>query len=112
MKKIVRLTENDLVRIVKRVISEQKTSITIEELEGKFGKGSKFCFSDMNLQREIKVQGLKNIIFHKVESGDTYSKLLRMTEQKNSLKTMNPKCDLINNLQAGFVIMMSKLPGQ
>ena len=112
MKKIIRLTESDLTRIVKRVIEEQATSTTVDNLKKKFGTDSKFCFTDQDLKREMGLQGLGHINFYKVKSGDTYGGLLQKTEQKDSLKTMNPKCDLRNNLQAGTVIMMSNLPSR
>ena len=35
MKKIIRLTESDLTRIVKRVIEEQATSTTVDNLKKK-----------------------------------------------------------------------------
>lgn len=53
MKKIVRLTESDLINIVKRVISEQKTpeewQMEIRKVESQIGNPSKWTMDDYNL---------------------------------------------------------------
>lgn len=53
MRKIIRLTERDLTRIVKRVISEQNTpeewESEIRKIESQIGNPSKWTMDDYNL---------------------------------------------------------------
>jgi glycerol-3-phosphate cytidylyltransferase-like family protein len=119
MKKVIRLTESDLVRIVKRVISEQPTDSKAKSMAmnkksiTKPGQGGKYCFSDSDLIKEIKNTGNHNIELYRIKQGDTLSHVYEKIDQKEALKTMNPQCDLKskNGFRVGDVIMMSLLPG-
>jgi hypothetical protein len=119
MKKIIRLTESDLVRIVKQVISEQPSSQELERIATNMlykgpkpnEDGAKYCFTKDGLKKEIKKVGPHNLKIHKIEEGDTPNSIKGMTDQVESLKYMNPDCD-INKPRLNDVILVSLLPGR
>ena len=119
MKKIVRLTENDLVRIVKRVISEQPKGPELDRIVTSMlnkgpkptEPGAKYCFTKEDLKRDIEIEGSHNIRIYKIKKGDTPDKIKGMTDQVSALSKMNPRCDM-NKPRFNDVILVSKLPGQ
>ena len=119
MKKIVKLTENDLARIVKRVINEQAKGVELDkiatDLLNKGPKpteaGAKYCFTKETLKKDILLGGPQNILIYKIKNGDTPNILKTKTFQIDSLSRMNPKCD-INKPKVNDVILISKLAGK
>jgi hypothetical protein len=119
MKKIVRLTENDLVRIVKRIISEQPKGNELDKVVTSMlskgpkptEPGAKYCFTKEDLKKDIELEGSHNIRIYKIKKGDTPDTIKRMTDQVSGLSKMNPRCDM-NKPKLNDVILVSKLPGQ
>jgi hypothetical protein len=119
MKKIVKLTESDLRRIVNRVlmleISDEDAKLEAEKMLKNGPKpsesGAVYCFTKDLLVREIKNVGPKNLFLYKIKKGNAYSGIEAMTDQVEALKTMNPRCDLKKNLRANDVILISSMPG-
>jgi len=113
MKRIIRLTENDLVRIVKRVINEQPSSGDRDKIADQMmGKvkpdtNAKYCFTQKKLANEILAGGKNYIKLYKIKTGDTLSKIKGFTEQ--DLISMNPNCQLNDpkKFRAGDVLMYS-----
>jgi len=115
MKKIITLTESDLTRIVKRVIMEQQSKSEMDTLaKTKMSKvtpkqGGKYCFTQDGLSKEIGNTGQKNIVLHKIVTGETLGGI--KTKQTAALHTMNPLCKFKdkNGFRAGDVMMYSTL---
>jgi hypothetical protein len=119
MKKVIKLNESDLMRIVKRVLSEQSQpeEYYIGRAKAMMGKvkpdnNGKYCFSEKHLVNDIKQEGERNIYLHKIKTGDTLGKILDITMQDDALYPMNPDCKLRekNGFRIGDVIMYSLLP--
>lgn len=120
-KKVIRLTENDLTNIVKRVINEQSKSTAeytqmADELLRKGPKptesGAKYCFTKNDLINDIKNEGTDNIRLYKIKTGDSISKLKSMTMQQDHMIKVNRLCNLNdkNGVKVNDVIIVSMLP--
>ena len=120
-KKVIRLTENDLTNIVKRVINEQSKSTAeytqmADELLRKVPKptesGAKDCFTKNDLINDIKNEGTDNIRLYKIKTGDSISKLKSMTMQQDHMIKVNRLCNLNdkNGVKVNDVIIVSMLP--
>jgi LysM repeat protein len=121
MKKVIKLTESDLRKIIERVISEQSYSwdnnppIETQMKTIKPDAGGKYCFSTQMAQRLRKESGLSHILY-KVKKGDVLSKLI----QKNggpansiySIEYDNDLCPEIKKgiIKAGDVLALSTFP--
>jgi hypothetical protein len=119
MKRIVRLTETDLTRIVKRVISEQltreqalaKAQEMIKNGPKPTESGAKYCFTKEFLAQQILNQGAKNLGMYKIKSGDSESKIIDYTGTDQKLKPLNPRCEWgSKDIKANDVILFSKMP--
>lgn len=119
-KKIIRLTEQDLMNIVKRVIG-QKSDSTLDypkiadEMLRKGPKptesGSKYCFTKNDLINQIKIEGKDNLELYKIKPGDGINKINGLTDQKDSLHSVNRLCNLKdkNGLKVNDIIVFSNL---
>ena len=105
MKKFIRLTETDLVNIIKKTIVESKRLLNIPR--PKPDPGCKECFSEQDI-----INANDNSIFYKVKSGDTLEgiKKTKGANSIESLKHFNKKCDLGKNIKAGDVIIIDRSP--
>jgi hypothetical protein len=122
-KKIIRLTETDLTKIVKKVISEQTTLIDYngkmaDELLRKGPKptesGAKYCFSRNDLIKELKMSE-EYLGLYKIKPDDSIDKLLRktmLTQPAENIYRMNHLCNLKdkNGFKANDVIMLDYRP--
>ena len=120
-KKVIKLTESDLTRIVKRVIEEQtKPNVDhakmAEDLLKKGPKptepGAKYCFTKQTLINDIKNEGVQNTMLYKIKPGDSIGKLEEITMQERHMYKSNNLCNLKdkNGLRANDVVVMSMLP--
>jgi LysM repeat protein len=120
MKKVIKLTESDLRKIVERVISEQSLPWEQAPIEQQMKKvrpdaGGKYCFSPQMAQRLRKESGLSHLIY-KVKQGDVLSKLVQANGgPANSIYSIeygNDLCPEIKKgiIKAGNVIVMSTHP--
>jgi hypothetical protein len=113
MSKIIRLTESDLTRIVKRVIEEQmnkQTPIDIQMTKIKPEMGGKYCFG--NPQR-LKMDVGNNVVLIKVKSGDTLSGIASKYPGVSSVDeiiTTNKGCALTKGLRGGDVLAITLVP--
>ena len=113
MGKIIRLTESDLNRIVKRVIEEQmntQTPIDVQMKKIRPEMGGKYCFGD---PRRIKATYGNNVKLHKVKTGDTLSDISVKYPGVASVDEViatNRSCQLSKGLKAGDVIAIVMLP--
>ena len=113
MAKVIRLTESDLNRIVKRVIEEQMNSQNT--LQSQMNKvkpemGGKYCFG--NPQRVMATYG-NNVILHKIKGGDTLSGIAAKypgIADVESLISVNRACPLSKGLKGGDVIAIITAP--
>ena len=114
--KIIKLTESDLARIVKRVLNEQPEKDHNKMASDMLSKGpkptesgAKYCFTKDNLAKNIKGTGVNYIKLYKIKSGDSLGKLQNMTMQDDALHSMNPLCNLKNKngVRANDVIIIS-----
>jgi hypothetical protein len=121
MKKVIKLNESDLMRIVKRVLSEQsqpeeyyigRATAILSKGPKPTEPGAKYCFTKKHLVNDIKQEGERNIYLYKIKEGDTLGKVLGMTMQDDALYLMNPLCNLKdkNGFKVNDVIMYSLLP--
>lgn len=121
MKKVIKLNESDLMRIVKRVLSEQsqpeeyyigRATAILAKGPKPTEQGAKYCFTKKHLVKDIKEEGERNIHLYKIKNGDTLGKVLNMTMQDDALFLMNPLCNLKdkNGFKINDVIMFSLLP--
>jgi hypothetical protein len=104
MKKVIRLTENDLVNIIKKTIVESRRLLSVPR--PKPDPGCKECFTEKNI-----IDANDNSIFYKVKNGDTLEgiKKTKGANSTTSLKAFNSKCDM-NKLKAGDVILIDRSP--
>jgi len=113
MAKIIRLTESDLNRIVKRVIEEQmntQTPIDVQMTKIKPEMGGKYCFG--NPQR-IKATYGNNVKLHKVKGGDTLSGISSKypgVASVDEIIATNRGCQLSKGLKSGDVLAIVMLP--
>ena len=108
--KIIRLTESDLNRIVKKVLREGKNwweqpLVTDQVKKIKPSPGGKYCFSRKKIS-EIVALNDRSYVVYKIVPGDSSSKLL----QYGNVIESNDLCDLKNNVRAGDVIIYSLRP--
>ena len=134
MKKIIRLTESQLSRVIKRIVEEVEDSETtnlspdsyyldlvrvLKTTLPKPGSGSKYCFSDKFLANSFKELGLhskckddkckKDVVTHlyrlyKIKSGDPVSKFDSDDDDLNDL------CNLKTNPRKDDIIVYINLP--
>jgi hypothetical protein len=113
MAKIIRLTESDLTKIVKRVIEEQmntQTPIDTQMMKVKPEMGGKYCFGD---PKRLKATYGNNVKLHKVKTGDTLSGISSKypaVASVDELVATNRSCQLSKGLKAGDVIAIVMLP--
>lgn len=113
MAKIIRLTESDLNRIVKRVIEEQmntQTPIDVQITKIKPEMGGKYCFGD---PKRLKAAYGNNVKLHKVKSGETLSGIAAKYPEVASVDELiatNKSCQLSKGLKGGDVIAVVMLP--
>ncbi len=121
MKKVIRLTESELTNLIRKVVSEQTQpeSFYVKKAEEILKKGpkpteagAKYCFTKDDLVKDIKNEGVQNIMLYKIKPGDSLSKLEDMTMQANHMYKFNHLCNLKakNGLRANDVVLMSMLP--
>lgn len=109
MKKVVRLNENDLVRIVKKVLEEQNEWFMQEPVEKQVAKikpgiGGKYCFNPKDYYGE------SNQKVHLIKRGDTLEALGRIGNSMENILYQNTLCELRKGLKAGDVIIFSMAP--
>jgi hypothetical protein len=98
MKKVIRLTESDLTRIIQRVINETTDS-----------NGGKKCYDEKNYNYKKSKFG-NHLLTKKIVAGDTWSEIQQMTDDKGQFILVNNKfCD-VKNPKVGEIIMYTNLP--
>ncbi len=113
--KIIRLTEADLNRIVKKIISEQEIPwsshplITDQVKTIKPDQGGKYCFSRKKVN-EIVSNNDRSYVVYKIKQGDTLDKIATLGNGLYNVLSSNDLCDLKNNLRASDVIIYSEAP--
>jgi predicted Zn-dependent protease len=113
MAKIIRLTESDLNRIVKRVIEEQmnqQKAVDVQMEKIKPEMGGKYCFGD---PKRLQSAYGYNVKLHKVKSGDTLSGIASKhpgVTSVDSLIAINKSCALNKGLRGGDVIAIVIAP--
>ena len=119
-KRVVKLTEQDLMNIVKRVIGQKSDSNPdytqmADEILRKGPKptetGAKYCFTKNDLINDIKSEGTHNIKLYKIKSGDSVDKLNNMTMQRDHMYKINHLCNLKdkNGIKVNDVVVISML---
>jgi hypothetical protein len=113
MGKIIKLTESDLTKIVRRVIEEQmnmQTPIDVQMTKIKPEMGGKYCFGD---PKRLKATYGDNVKLHKVKTGDTLSAIAAKTPNLSDVDeiiAVNRSCQLSKGLKAGDVIAIVMMP--
>jgi LysM repeat protein len=113
MTKIIKLTETDLQRIVKKVIQEQmntQTPIEVQMTKVVREKGGKYCFGSP--QKVKSIYG-DNVKLYKVKQGDTLSGIVSKYPGTGSVEEIiatNRVCSLQKGVKAGDVIALILLP--
>lgn len=114
-KNTIRLTESELITLVKRVVNEQRSAAkafvgdaiaNAKYNSVKPDQGGKYCFSKAKLKETIKAIGSKYTILYKLKTGDTLS-ALEAKAGGDYVNSMNPDCDLKTRFRAGDVVMWS-----
>ena len=112
-KKVVKLTESDLTRIVNRVIEEQmgmQQDIDVQMRKIKPEMGGKYCFGS---PQKMKAAYGYNVQLHKVKSGDTLSGIAAkhpgVTDVEDLIR-INKGCMLSKGLKSGDVIAIVIAP--
>jgi LysM repeat protein len=75
--------------------------------------GGKYCFGKQTLQQLKSNIGNRNLLLHKVKTGDTLSGIAAQhpgTVSESELINTNKGCELSKGLRAGDVIIMSIVP--
>jgi hypothetical protein len=109
MKKIVRLTENDLTRIVKKVLNEQMNRTPFENWLDDNGATSSKIFDYIKQKKgfesnsQLKASGYRPLVYT-VRKGDTIEELERIHGEKFD-KNLNPHIDDINTIYPGDEIV-------
>ena len=103
MKKVIRLTESDLVRLVKRVIKEQSTP----PLKGLYPSHLNNCFVRQGIPLDKIPQSCKDMINNKDEVNPFYVQCNRELHRGEFYKTtdMMAKVDASLNCVMGLVRM-------
>jgi hypothetical protein len=120
MKKVIKLTEADLKKIIERVISEQTFGYEYPPIEQQMKKvkpdaGGKYCFSPQMVQRLKRESGLAHLVY-KVKQGDVLSKLIQKNggpaNSIHSIQYGNDLCPEIKKgiIKAGNVIVFNTSP--
>ena len=109
MKKVIRLNENDLMKIVKKVISEQEYWFQQEPVSKQIAKikpgpGGKYCFDPKRYLSE------SDQLVHLIKQGDSLDRLGRIGNGIDNIIKQNNLCQLNKGLKAGDVIVMSLAP--
>lgn len=114
MKKIIRLTEEDLKLLVKRVLEEQSSIswnnyplIKDQITKVKPDPGGKYCFNQKKID---EIGKMFNYLVYKIKRGDTLEKIESMGNGMYSLKFANNLCDLTKTFRAGDVILIDMAP--
>ena len=103
MKKVIKLTEADLKKIIEKVISEQTTTIEQQMRKVKPDAGGKYCFSPQMAQRLRKESGLEHMVY-KVKQGDVLSKLIQKNGgPANSIHSIEYGNDLCPEIRKGII---------
>ena len=121
MKKVIRLTESELTKLIRKVVNEQSQpeSFYVKKAEEILRKGpkptesgAKYCFTKEDLVKDIKNEGVQNIMLYKIKPGDSLSKLEDMTMQEYHLHKFNHLCKLKekNGVRAYDVVLLSMAP--
>ena len=112
-KKVVKLTESDLTRIVKRVIEEQmnqQKAVDVQMEKIKPEMGGKYCFGD---PKRLQAAYGYNAKLHKVKSGDTLSGIASRhpgVTSVDDLIRINKSCMLSKGLKSGDVLAIVIMP--
>jgi predicted Zn-dependent protease len=113
MTKIIRLTESDLTKIVKRVIEEQmgmQQDIDVQMKKIRPEMGGKYCFGS---PQKMKAAYGYNVKLHKVKSGETLSGIAAnhpgVTDVEDLIR-INKGCMLSKGLKSGDVIAIVIAP--
>ena len=122
--RVIRLTENDLTNIVKRVIEEQNSwfeqkPISEQMKTIKPDVGGKYCFSDTK-RKQIELpekQGGMNdhtYVIYKVKKGDTVDGIANRGNSRYNLEQSNDLCPGIKKgmIRAGDVVLYSLRPSK
>lgn len=110
MKKVVRLNETDLVRIVRKVLEEQKNEWFMQEpvekqiAKIKPGVGGKYCFDPKKFIGEYDQR------VYLIKPGDTLESLGRIGNSMENILYQNNLCPLKKGIKAGDVIIFSMAP--
>ena len=113
MTKIIRLTESDLTKIVKRVIEEQmnqQKAVDVQMVKIKPELGGKYCFGD---PKRLQSAYGYNVKLYKVKSGDTLSDIASKhpgVTSVDDLIRINKGCMLSKGLKSGDVIAIVIMP--
>ena len=113
MSKIIRLTESDLNRIVKRVIEEQmnrQKAVDVQMEKIKPETGGKYCFGD---PKRLQSAYGYNVKLYKVKSGDTLSDIASKhpgVTSVDDLIRINKGCSVSKGLKSGDVIAIVLMP--
>ena len=108
MKKVIRLTEADLKKIIERVISEETFPGEQPPIEQQIRKvkpdtGGKYCFSPQIIQRLKRESGLSHLVY-KVKQGDVLSKLIQKNGgPANSIHSIEYANDLCPEIKKGII---------
>lgn len=130
MKKVIRLTESQLENIIRKVIAEQE-NMKVNQFhinsarrlmkDVKPAKNGKYCFTEKSLAQDIANTGIKMIEggpdikkLFLIEPGKTLSHYKNMTDQKDSIISMNKLCKLNDpkGFRAGDVIVVDFRPSR
>ena len=113
MAKVIKLTESDLHRIVRRVINEQmntQTPIEVQMTKVVPEKGGKYCFGG---SQKVKSMYGDNVKLYKVKPGDTLSGIVSRNPGTGSVEEImatNRICTLQKGVKAGDVLALVLLP--
>ena len=113
MAKIIRLTESDLNRIVKRVIEEQmnrQKAVDVQMEKIKPEMGGKYCFGD---PKRLQSAYGYNVKLYKVKSGDTLSDIASKhpgVTSVDDLIRINKGCLVSKGLKGGDVLAIVMMP--
>jgi hypothetical protein len=119
-KKVIKLTESDLKKIIEKVISEQTFGYEYPPIEQQMKKvkpdaGGKYCFSPQMAQRLKRESGLAHLVY-KVKQGDVLSKLIQknggLANSIHSIEYGNDLCPEIKKgiIKTGNVIVFNSSP--
>jgi hypothetical protein len=114
MKKVIKLTEADLKRIIEKVISEETFGGSRPPIEQQMKKvkpdvGGKYCFSPQMAQRLRRESGLEHLVY-KVKQGDVLSKLIQKNGgPANSIHSIEYGNDLCPEIKTKGIIKVGNV---